>query len=763
MAGPVKWFRKNKKKSLAILTILTVLSFVFLPVMLEILSLRGGTPDPPVVTTKKYGNLREREISQMLSQRGHWNGFVQGLRQLVLAHGGKDIGNLSLRDSEEDVVQTWLLSRKAREMGITISQETINRFLSQWAQNRVSSNEIGNLAKSFNLSPSQLFDILGSELSAIRARGILRAYLGDMTPAQRWDYFLRLKRSARIEAVPINVEKLIAQVPDPTAAEEKELKALFEKYKEKRPDSFSPEPGFRELHQIIVQYFKADMKTFLNPRQVTDEEILKYYNDHKEDKYTRLASQDFIKVPPSTTIPKSETPSPKQIPSPKSEIPNPKSEIPNPKSEIPNPKSEIPNPKSEIPNPKSEIPNPKSEIPNPKAETPNPKSEIPNPKSEIPNPKSEIPNPKSGIPNPKSEIPNLKSEIPSPKSQVPNPKSETPQGPPNKTGSPEKTPPKTSASETREPAPLRLVSFQEDRGQKAEGRGQKAEGRGQKAEGSGQNAAEPKPTAPKPEPTAVQAAPAAAKPTAPKPEIAKPNSETPKPDSQVPSPKAQGPSPKSQVPSPKSQGPSPTAKPEAPPRPRFEVIPLEKVKDEIRGFLAKEKAKERMLKALDAVQKAMADFDQDQWMPYDQLPKKEKQTRTPPEPPLEDLARIAKANRLAAGCTGWISELDARQWDIGNSRIEGGTPFTERAFSQVRLYQIMTSDDSDGNQYVFWKLDDYPERIPQWGDPGVRDRVVYAWKLDKARDLAARRRRASSPRPASPRNRSKRSSPSGRT
>jgi hypothetical protein len=695
----VKWFRKNKKQMLAILTILTVLSFIFVPIFLQILESRRGSKDPLVVSTKKYSDLSESQVRFLLWQRGRWVNFIQGLQRLVAQHKGGQFlfaaqyGMLRIPDgtgrmvtiaapdglylilggqlarvgseSEAAVVETWLLCRKARDMGFTSSYGTIKELLTQWTQQRVSSAELQTLANSYSLSPSQLFDIIGNELAAIRARGILRASLGQPTPAQRWDYFQRLNRSARIEAVPIDVEKLIAQVPDPTAAEEKELKALFEKYKEKLPDPESPDPGFREFHQIVVQYFKAEMRTFLDPREVTDEEILKYYNEHKEDKYTRLVSQDLAKVLPE----------------------------------------------------KPAAPGEKAPAGPGKPETP----------------KAEPP--KSAGAKAEAGKPDAAKTPPAPATPA---KPETPKAPAEKPGAPAKAAPKTSSIEGRGLVPLRFVSLQEDRGQKAEDRGQKADGRGQ-------NSVEPKSTAPKPEPaaakpTAPKPEPAAAKPTAPKPEpaAAKPTA----PESQIPKANSETPTPKSQVPSPKSQVPSPPAKAEPAPRAKVEVVPLEKVKDGIRAELAKQKARDKMAKAFEAVQKRMERFDQDTWIPYIQLTEKERKEKniaSPPDPPFEDLARIMKANRLVPGCTGWVSALDVAEWDIGKSGIEkfqGGSSFIDRAFSQIPVYQAMTSEDQDGNLYLFWKLDDYPERVPEWDDPGVRARVVHAWKLDKARKLA---------------------------
>ncbi len=95
--------------------------------------------------------------------------------------------------------------------------------------------------------------------------------------------------------------------PTPTPADEKDLKALFDKYRERLPERASPEPGFREPHQVVVQYFRADMKSFLDPREVTDEEVQKFYDEHKDTdrRLQRQVERDIIKVEPN---PKAETP-----------------------------------------------------------------------------------------------------------------------------------------------------------------------------------------------------------------------------------------------------------------------------------------------------------------------------------------------------------------------------------------------------------------------------------------------------------------------
>jgi hypothetical protein len=611
MVSPVKTFRRHRKQLLAILTILTVLSFVFVPIFLQILELRRGSRNPVVVTTKLYGDLRQSQVSNLLWQRGRWLGFLQDLQRLVdERQGGRFLipyaGRLFLRagraiyelgpDNEESVVETWLLSRKAREMGITISDAAINRFLSGLHGNRVDAGQIKNLLKAIGLSQSALFEIIRNELSALRLRELLRVDLAGMTPAQRWDYFLRLRRKAETEAVPIDAEKLIARVPDPSSAEdEKELQALFEPYKDKRADPNSPEPGFREPHRVTLQYFRADLKAFLNPREVTEAAIEAYYKDH-QDEFRRWVFPEVKVLPEKPPLPGEKKSTEPGNPAP----------------------------------PGKESPQPVK----PKVEP--------------------------GKPEPAKTSP---PQTPPTKSGPPKP--EPGKTPADKPGPAEKAPAKTSSSKNASETAFRLVSFPQEKPEKKEP---------PKGEAAG--------------PSTKEATPKAAK---------------------------------------------PAEKPEPKPGPKLQTQPLEKVKDEIRDILAKQKAHERIAAAFTAVQDRMAKFEQE-WMAYDALEAKKKEQESPPEPP--DVGPIARASGLKPFRVGPVSDMEAEPLDIGKSRIEGSIPFVQRAFGQVRLYQAMTSQDSDGNEYLFWKVEDLPERVPNWDDEGVRSRVERAWKLIRARDIA---------------------------
>ena len=116
--------------------------------------------------------------------------------------------------------------------------------------------------------------MLREELTVQEFQKMFAMSLQGMPPAQRWDYYCRTHRQAKIECIPVPVKDFAAAVPKPS---DDELKAFFEKYKDDLPQPDSPEPGFRVPQKIEVEYFKAEVDKFATPENITDEEIQTYY------------------------------------------------------------------------------------------------------------------------------------------------------------------------------------------------------------------------------------------------------------------------------------------------------------------------------------------------------------------------------------------------------------------------------------------------------------------------------------------------------
>jgi hypothetical protein len=180
--------------------------------------------------------------------------------------------------SDEDVVNNWLKSKRAEEIGMVISDQTINGFLQLITAGKLAASDISTIIRQQGLNDHQFFDIIRDELRALEITQLFKFSLEGVTPAERWEYFCQIRKQASVELIPVEVEQFLDQVNAPS---EEELKALFEKDKDKLPNPSSPEPGFRIPHKIDVQYFKAEFVKFSDPATITDEEFQSTYEKNR--------------------------------------------------------------------------------------------------------------------------------------------------------------------------------------------------------------------------------------------------------------------------------------------------------------------------------------------------------------------------------------------------------------------------------------------------------------------------------------------------
>lgn len=285
MASPFSIFRKNQKLMYALLTIMVMFGFVFLPIMLQTSGSRTVV-NPVVVKTTQFGDLRHSDIGNLI--RGHQIVLrvLAGLRQEADGYGALAERRAEILlgpGTERNVVNIWLLARYAGQLGLTVSDETINTFIQEWTQNAVKPEKIQAIFKRSGLSDFQFFSLMRDELAARQIRQMFLYSLLDgqggfvLTPAERWECFLRVKQMAGIEAVPVPVANYIDRVEDPG---DEKLAAFFDEHKAHEPVPGSPEPGFREPHKVALQWFKADFEKL--SAAVTDEEIKARYEKNKE-------------------------------------------------------------------------------------------------------------------------------------------------------------------------------------------------------------------------------------------------------------------------------------------------------------------------------------------------------------------------------------------------------------------------------------------------------------------------------------------------
>lgn len=297
MANPFRAFRKYQKVSLVVLTLLAMVSFVVLPIVMDMM---GNAPsrDPVVVSTTRYGSIHESQLRMLRNDREILRGFFQHLAQSAAESGGDpralaQLARMIGPSGEEDVVRTWLLAKRAEELGIMVSDSEINQFLGQVTTSQnISREAVQKIMQYRHISEDDLFRVLRHELLAFRIQQLFGVSLHGVPPAQRWDYYQRLNEKAKIEVASLAVASLIDKVADP---DEATLRAFFEQHKKQLYNPASPEPGFRVPQKIALDYFKANVDAI----QVSDAEIQKYYEENKDKEFVQETLPEVKKETPA--------------------------------------------------------------------------------------------------------------------------------------------------------------------------------------------------------------------------------------------------------------------------------------------------------------------------------------------------------------------------------------------------------------------------------------------------------------------------------
>ncbi len=293
MASPFTVFRRNQKVLLAVTGILAMIAFVFIgPTCMQMGGTVGRGDNPPVVSWN-YGSIHEGEMFNRMQMRRMLNRF---LREAALLAGEPLPENYQRFDvSEQGVVNGMVLTQLGKDLGMVLSDDTVNMELAQWTGNRVRPGDLEQVIARLGqqrVSSQQIFEGLRQEFLAERVYQLWLAgsgidpilRRGEFSldpPAQRWENFLRLEQNIVAQVMAVPVAEFTDQVAEPTEAE---LREFFVRHRDREPLPGSPEPGFRQPYRAKFQFFKADMEAMVTAAmpQVTDEEIREYYEKNKD-------------------------------------------------------------------------------------------------------------------------------------------------------------------------------------------------------------------------------------------------------------------------------------------------------------------------------------------------------------------------------------------------------------------------------------------------------------------------------------------------
>lgn len=280
MAGSFDIFRKYQRSLLVFVAILAMLAFFVLPPFLQMGG--GAGPSDPVAVTWHDGTLREGDLERAVAMRTVVNRFL--VESAVAA--GRDPAQLPLfPENEEQVVRAMLLAKEAASNGLVVSDSAINDFLAEWTNNLVRPDQFAAIISGLRIGPMgvsqhDLFSALRTELAARNMLILFQTGFSGDPPGWRWDYFKRLEQRATVEAVPVVVKTVAADVP---AASAEQLRGFFDRYKDDLPEARSPNPGFREPHRAKYEYLVAKREAFVDKakKEVTDAQIAEFYEKNK--------------------------------------------------------------------------------------------------------------------------------------------------------------------------------------------------------------------------------------------------------------------------------------------------------------------------------------------------------------------------------------------------------------------------------------------------------------------------------------------------
>lgn len=265
----------------------------------------------PVVRTAA-GNLTRSELDDLARKR-------MKLNQFLSAASNKTQARVSYFGSPEDesIILQRLLLADAKKMGIHITDERVNEYLTNL---KLSKKDYRDCLRETHMGETELFDLLKSELSAQLVLELTEApayvpqippmfaqYIQQMnesprymqeTPQQLWSVYQKMtvKESLQVAAIP--VADFVSKVSDPS---EFELSAFFDKYKH-TPWQSETSPGFLQLPRVQLAYLTGDFEKFEKGIEPTDAEIQAYYEKNKDRYRAPLAKESTAPKLPDSEI-----------------------------------------------------------------------------------------------------------------------------------------------------------------------------------------------------------------------------------------------------------------------------------------------------------------------------------------------------------------------------------------------------------------------------------------------------------------------------
>jgi hypothetical protein len=720
VASPFSFFRRNQRFGMAILAIGAMFLFTFDIVISKWSGGGGGGGRGPVAVESSLGNLSSADIGDLQRNRRLANQFLtqailktrypENILPFLLQRPdilnqalAQDLFSFGRSSTDEDVAVGWVLGQLGRKMGVVVDDIQVESFIESKTDRKLSSKMFKEIVKELGTSPKVLYDALRQELLAQQA-WVTTIPRAPRTPIDFWRYYKNLNVRQRVDLTAVPVEQFLSKVADPSEAE---LRPYFEKHKndfETLRDEV-PVPGFKQPVKARLQYvvarFDAAEKEVAEKEPVTDADIEKYYEENKALLY------------------------PERPTGPTGDMPADKPATDSPASDGDKPVTPEVTPEADA-DKKPAAEKPATEKPaTDKPEEPKPEE-----------PKSEEKKPEEKKPADEKPAEEKKPDEPKPEAKPEAPATDDkPEAAPEKPAPEKKDGEQSSVTPRSSKLRVRLASFADE------------------------PAAETKPAEEKP----AEEKPAEEKPAESKPAEEKPAEEKkpdePKPEEKPATDKPEAGKPEDKKPEDgKPADPKPEeAKPltdglEIPaPAETIKYRPLDDdLKQEIREKLIAQRAAKRVAERLDKAADALLDAGRKLSEEYADPKLTADQQAALVLDGKDAMSAIAKAEGLEYGETALVSIPEFRELPgIGSSRESGSSDLMDQGENEGLIRSIFAGDQTrlplravdpgTSNRYLFWKIQHSASHVAEFTEPGVKEQVTRAWKMEKARPLAIAR------------------------
>lgn len=319
--NPLTWMRENQHKMLVFFTVMLMAGFGALGVMSSNVS-QNTAPKVEIVSNPAVswskGTITDQELLEAWRRRLALTIFREKLlaaAQQIDPNYTTDedlmLGSAASEDvpAQARMVETFnvmLLAQKARDLGIQVSDDTIDIKLRRFA-NVLSLNDMRSIATEIGrdagmISYTDFRELLKREFLARQAfmLGIEAGLPQNVNPSAAFSYYCRINRKFDCQVLEFKVDDYLAKITETPS--DSELKALFEEGQYRYPAFDGSKSGFKIGNRLKLQYFTADTSAVLNrlAAEIPVEEVRAEYD-------RLLAEKDpLVYTPAPTTQPTSE-------------------------------------------------------------------------------------------------------------------------------------------------------------------------------------------------------------------------------------------------------------------------------------------------------------------------------------------------------------------------------------------------------------------------------------------------------------------------